>query len=476
MNQTPEPAGAPKVPEAPTAYSPLPAPTAKVRRRLLPFLCLLYIFNILDRSNVGFARLTMLDDLNMSQGVFDLGYGIFYFGYLVFEVPANLLLRRFGARRWIARIMITWGLVSCATLAVTGPWSFYAIRILLGVAEAGFFPGIILYLTYWFPARERARAMALFMTAISFAGVLGNPLSGAIMEYLNGWRGLTGWQWLFLCEGLPSVLLGVVVYFCLPDGPEQALWLTPAERARLLDELHQEEHERRQRHGADLWQALIDRRVWLLICVYFTVAVTSNAAGSYLPKLLSERFSGQSKSGLAAVGASTVGLLGSPLGQGPLLAATALPPPRVSKFEIGLLAALPHVCAIIGMTLLGAHSDRTGERRGHVALAAFVAAAGWALSFFSSSPWLGLVGFCLAQMGMMSMLPPFWALPTAFLSGVAAAGGIALINSVANLGGLLGPSILGWFGLEAMALTLFAGGLLALCVRQEAAPDRSASP
>jgi ACS family tartrate transporter-like MFS transporter len=440
MNQTPEPASAPKVPEANTAYSPLPAPTARVRRRLLPFLCLLYIFNILDRSNVGFARLTMLDDLNMSREVFDLGYGIFYFGYLVFEVPANLLLRRFGARRWIARIMITWGLVSCATLAVTGPWSFYAVRILLGVAEAGFFPGIILYLTYWFPARERARAMALFMTAISFAGVLGNPLSGAVMQYLHGLGGLTGWQWLFLIEGVPSVLLGVVVFYSLPDGPEQAPWLTPAERDWLLERLRQEEQRRRRRHGGDLLRALFDGRVWLLICVYFSVAVGSNAAGSYFPELLRQRF------------------------------------PEQDKFGIGLLGALPHVCAIAGMTLIGTHSDRTGERRGHVALAAFVAAAGWALSFFSSSPWLGLVGFCLAQMGMMSMLPPFWALPTAFLSGAAAAGGIALINSVANLGGLLGPSILGQFGLEAMALTLFAGGLLALCLHQEAAPDGSASP
>jgi ACS family tartrate transporter-like MFS transporter len=413
MTQPPEPPG-------------LPSALSKVRSRLLPFLCLLYIFNILDRSNVGFARLTMQTDLRMSEAVFNLGYGIFYFGYLVFEVPANLLLRRLGARRWIARIMISWGLVSCATLAVTGPGSFYAVRILLGVAEAGFFPGIILYLTYWFPARERARAMALFMTAISLAGVLGNPLSGAIMEYLEGWGGLTGWQWLFLWEGMPSVLLGVVVLFYLPDGPEQAPWLTPDERARLLDQLRAEEQERLRHQGPDLGAALVDRRVWLLICVYFTVAVGSNAAGSYLPTLLSARF------------------------------------PEQSKFEVGLLGALPHLCAIVGMTLLGAHSDRTGERRGHVAFAAFVAAAGWTLSLVSPSPWVGLAGFCLAQMGMMSMLPPFWALPTAFLSGAAAAGGIALINSVANLGGLMGPNLLGRFGLEAMAFTLFAGGILAL--------------
>jgi ACS family tartrate transporter-like MFS transporter len=423
MSQTPEPTGEP-------ALSP---PYPKVRRRLLPFLCLLYIFNILDRSNVGFARLTMRKDLDLSPEVFDLGYGIFYFGYLVFEVPANLLLRRVGARRWIARILVSWGLVSCATLAVTGPWSFYAVRILLGVAEAGFFPGIVLYLTYWFPARERARTLALFMTAICLAGVLGNPLSGAILKNLNGTGGLAGWQWLFLVEGLPSVLLGFVALRYLPDGPEQAGWLTPTERAGLLEALRQEEHEGRPHLRADLGQALIDWRVWLLIGVYFTVAVGSNAAGAYLPELLRDRFPGR------------------------------------DAFDLGLLAALPPACAIAGMTLLGMHSDRTGERRGHVAFAAFVAAAGWGLSFLSASPWLSLVGFCLAQTGMMSMLPPFWALPSVFLRGAAAAGGIALINSVANIGGWLGPSILGRFGLGAMAVTLFAGGVLALGAYQEVA-------
>lgn len=399
--------------------------------RLLPFLCLLYLFNILDRMNVGFARLTMQEDLGMRPAVFDLGYGIFYFGYLAFEVPANLLLRRVGARRWIARIMVSWGVVSCATLLVTGPVGFYAIRILLGVAEAGFFPGIVLYLTYWFPSRERARMMALFMMAIAVAGIVGNPLSGAIMQYLDGAAGLTGWQWLFLVEGLPSVLLGFVVLATLPDGPHQAHWLTARERTWLLDHLDGEERARRARHGADLLAALIDRRVWLLILLYFTVAVGSNASGSYFPKLIGQQF------------------------------------PDADKLHLGLLAALPHLCAVVGMTLLAASSDRSGERRGHVALAAMIAAVGWALSARATDPWLALAGLCLAQTGMMSMLPPFWALPTSFLSGAAAAGGIALINSVANVGGLLGPSILGRYGLDAMAGFLFAGAVLALCVRTE---------
>jgi ACS family tartrate transporter-like MFS transporter len=403
----------------------------KVTWRLVPFLALLYVFNILDRSNVGFARLTMQADLGMSRAVFDLGYGMFYLGYLLFEVPANLLLVRVGARAWIARIMITWGLVSCATLAVTGPWGFYLLRILLGVAEAGFFPGIVLYLTYWFPARERARVLALFMVAIPLSGALGNPLSGAIMEFTHGAAGLKGWQWLFLLEGLPSVLLGVAVLFVLHDGPAQAPWLTAEERGWLLQRLGEEDHLRRQRHGSDLLGALVDGRVWLLISVYFTVAVGANAAGSYLPQLISDRFEG------------------------------------ASKFEVGLLGALPHLCAIVAMVALGAHSDRTGERRGHVAFAAFLAAAGWGMAAVAVEPWLGLAGLCLAQAGMMSVLPCFWALPTSFLSGAAAAGGIALINSVASLGGLLGPTILGQFGLEAVALTLFAGGLLVLCARHD---------
>lgn len=429
-----------------TASVPSPDPDAQLHRklvlRLIPFLCLLYIANSIDRSNVGFARLSMQKDLQMSDAVFDLGYGIFYFGYLAFEVPANLLLRRVGARRWIARIMISWGIVSCLTLAVKGPWSFYAVRILLGVAEAGFFPGIILYLTFWFPARERAKVTAYFMTAIPIAGLLSNPLSGLIMQLMSGRRDLLDWQWLFLLEGIPSVLLGFVVLWFLPDGPEHAHWLDPEERARIKERVQGEEEHRRKRHGADLLKAFRNPRVWLLICVYFTVAVGANAGGSYFPKLISEQFSGQ------------------------------------NKLVIGLLGALPYLCAIVGMNFYSIHSDRTGERRGHVAVAALTAAAGWILSEVAkhpgvSSPWLGLLGLCIAQTGMMCMLPTFWAIPTSFLSGAAAAGGIALINSVANLGGLMGPWILGRFGLVAMALTLAAGAALALRIPHEPAHSRS---
>lgn len=403
----------------------------KVARRLIPTLCILYIFNILDRANVGFARLTMQDDLRMSKEVFDFGFGMFYVGYLLFEVPSNLLLRRVGARRWIARIMISWGLVSCLTMFVRDAWSFYLVRILLGVAEAGFFPGIILYLTYWFPARERARMSAYFMMAISLASVFGNPVSGAIMQYLHGTAGLQGWQWLFLLEGIPSVVLGFATLYLLTDRPEDAHWLDPGERAWLVTTMRHEEQDRQQRHGADRLRAMLDWRVWLLIAIYFTVAVGSNAAGAYFPTLIKDHFQDR------------------------------------STFQIGLLSALPPLCAVVCMTLLSRHSDRTGERRGHVALAALLAAGGWSLSAVASSPALVLLGFCLAQAGMLSMLPTFWMLPTSFLSGAAAAGGIALINSVANIGGFFGPTILGRFGLPAMAATMLAGAALAMCVRSE---------
>jgi ACS family tartrate transporter-like MFS transporter len=403
----------------------------KVAWRLLPFLCVLYLFNIIDRANVGIARRTMQPDLQMSDREFDFGYGVFYFGYLLFEVPANLLLRRVGARRWIARIMISWGLVTCVTLAVTGVWTFYGARILLGIAEAGFFPGIVFFLTFWFPAREKARAMAVFMTASALGGVIGNPISGAVMQFLDGVGGLTGWQWVFLAEGLPSVLLGIVVLYYLPDGPARARWLSPPERDWLVDRLEAEDQTRRLHHGADLFRALTDTRVWMLIGVYFTVAVGSNAAGARFPKLIGELYADQ------------------------------------KDFTIGLLAALPNVCAVFAMLIFGISSDRTGRRRTHVALAALLGASGWLLALVAPFPWLTLIGLCVAQAGMMSMLPTFWAIPTAFLSGAAAAGGIALINSVANIGGWFGPNIYGYFGMPAMIVVLIGGAILVMFIRFE---------
>jgi len=331
---------------------------------------------------------------------------------------------------------------------VRGPWSFYLLRLLLGFAEAGFFPGIILYLTYWFPARQRARAVSRFMTGSPLVGILGGPLSGAILQYTNGIGNLAGWQWLFLLEGSPAVLLGFVVLYYLTDRPQQAQWLDPDERDWLAGEMAAEEDERHRRHGLTLTGAMAEPKVWLLILLYFTVAAGTNSIGLYLPRLIQDRFAG------------------------------------LSKFEIGLLSTIPSLGAMVAMVLVGSHSDRTGERRWHIGLAAFVAAAGWTLSAIAPTPALSLAALAVAHMGMMSMLAPFWSLPTAFLSGTAAAGGIALINSLGNLGGFVGPNILGqaWKhtgsfgpGLLAMGGLLFLGGLLALAVRPETVSKRDDS-
>ena len=406
--------------------------------------------NILDRINVGFARLQMLDDLQMGERAYALGAGIFYIGYLIFEIPSNLILSRVGARRWIGRILISWGLISAAMMAARGPWSFYLLRVLLGFAEAGFFPGIILYLTYWFPARERARAVSLFMTGSPITSIVGAPLSGGILQYLDRVGGLRGWQWLFLLEGIPAIVLGVISMCYLTDRPEKAHWLDEEERNWLTAQVSGEETSRQQRHGLTLWQAAFDRRVWILTLLYFTVAGASNSLGFYLPKFVQIGF------------------------------------PNLAEFRIGLLVVIPSLCAVPCMVLNGMHSDWTGERRWHVAIPALIGAAGWGLAAWLKFPALYLFAFALAQMGIMSVLPTFWSLPTAFLSGAAAAGGIALINSVGNLGGFFGPNLIGQLqastgsfspGMLAVAATLVIGAVLALCVRDDdAKPAKSVDP
>jgi ACS family tartrate transporter-like MFS transporter len=425
----------------------------KVSLRLLPFLFLLYVVNILDRVNVSFARLQMAPELHMGEDVYSFGFGLFYIGYLLFEVPSNLILHRTGARRWIGRIMISWGLITSAMMLIRGAGEFYLLRILLGFAEAGFFPGIILYLTFWFPARRRARVVALFMAGSPLTGIVGNPLSGIIMQRMDSLAGLSGWQWVFLLEGLPAVVLGVVTLFYLTDRPELARWLTAEERGWLAAEIDHEQTEGRQPRTAHLSSALTDGRVWLLILLYFTVAAGSNAFGSYLPKLVEDRY------------------------------------PGLDKEQIGWLCALPNLCAIVCMILNGMHSDRTGERRLHVAVPALASAAGWVLAALTFTPWLDspvltLLALALVQSGIMSMLPTFWTLPPAFLGGVAAAAGIALINSVGNLGGFVGPIVIGQFqthtgsfvpGLLAIAAIMVLGGVLTLCMRHDRAAASESS-
>jgi ACS family tartrate transporter-like MFS transporter len=450
---------------------------ARVRWRLLPLLFLLYMVNLIDRSNVGFARLEMLADLQMSERAYGFGAGVFYLGYFLFEVPSNLILARVGARRWISRILVSWGLVTCATMAVRGPVSFALLRVLLGFAEAGFFPGMILYLTYWFPARERARAVALFMIGAPVTGIVNGPLSGAIMqfmgdavglfvlflapintllggplagplgEFMNGIAGLRGWQWLFLLQGIPAVLLGFVVIYALPDRPADTRWLAPAERDWLTARVGREEEHRVRSHGLTLLEAIVHPRVLLLTLVYFTVAAGSNAVAFFMPKLLEDRFAG------------------------------------FNKFQVGLLAAIPNACAVVGMVFNSWHSDRTGERRWHVAVPAFLAATGWVLFTTTSSRTGALVGLALAQAGVLSTLPVFWSLPTAFLSGAAAAGGIAWINSLGNLGGFFDSYIIGLskdlteeftWGLLATAALLLAGGVMVLFTRHDRSAESAA--
>lgn len=412
----------------------------KVIWRLVPFLALLYTFNIIDRANVGFARLGMVDDLGFSDQVIDWGFGIFFVGYLIFEVPSNMLLRRFGARLWISRIMISWGLISTLTAWVTGPPSYFAARVLLGVAEAGFFPGIIFYMTAWFPAVVRARVVAWFMLAIPLANILGNVASGLILDSLNGAAGLAGWQWLFILEGLPSVLLGISVLFFLPDHPGKARWLAADERAWLEADRASEDGRRLEAGGSEKLSAMADRRIWILIGLYLSVAIGTNATGAYLPKLIKDAFEPL----LVSATGSTDGLF----------------------WKVGLLSTLPQITAVAAMLVVSRLSDLQGQRAGIVAASLAAAACGWLLAWLPAGAWTKLVGLCLAQAGMMAVLPVFWTLPSLFLGGAAAAAGIALINSVANAGGIVAPSIIGSFGVGPMVAVMIWGLLMAVLARR----------
>jgi ACS family tartrate transporter-like MFS transporter len=408
---------------------------AKARRRLIPFLFLLYIVAYLDRINVGFAALQMNQALGFSSAVYGLGAGIFFFSYVLFEIPSNVILARVGARLWIARIMISWGLVSSAMMFVRSASGFYTLRFLLGLAEAGFFPGIVYYLTRWFPVRERARTIAAFMTATLIAGVIGGPISGALLS-MHGAGGLAGWQWLFLLEGVPSIVLGFVVLKVLADRPEDAAWLTPPERAALAACLR--EDAAAQRHETTRI-ALSNRRTWLLAAVYFTIPVTLYGIGFFLPQMLK-----------AASGSS--------------------------DFIVGLLSTVPYAAGAMAMVIVGRHSDRTGERRWHVLAPALVSAAGLALSVASTGLMWTILSLSIAMLGLASMFGPFWALATSTMGGVGAAASIALVNAVGNTGGFVGPYLLGAIneathsfarGMLAIAVMLAAGAALVLLVRDD---------
>jgi ACS family tartrate transporter-like MFS transporter len=402
---------------------------AKVSRRLVPFLIICYFIAYLDRVNVSFAALTMNQDLGLSQTAFGFGAGIFFIAYFIFEVPSNLLLERFGARKWIARIMLSWGILSGAMAFIpaiahaTGLGnenSFYLVRVLLGAAEAGFFPGIIYYLTLWFPTEYRARIVGYFMAAIPLSTVIGAPISGVLL-YLHGGLGLAGWQWLFILEAVPAIILAGIVFFYLTDRPADAAWLAPDERQWLAERLELEQRQRMAIQDHTVAQALVNPRVLGLSVVYFGAVATNYGLSFFLPQIVK--------------------------GFG------------LNTFVTTLVSAAPYVVGLIGMVWWGRRSDRFAERRFHTAVPLFVAAAGIAVSTVFDDPTLKMISLCVAGFGIFACLPVFWTLPTAFLSGAAAACGIAVINSIGNLAGFAGPFAMGWIKDHTGSYT---GGLLLL--------------
>ena len=392
----------------------------KLTFRLLPFLFLLYIVAFIDRVNVGFAALQMQDRLGLSDAVYGFGAGIFFLGYFLFQVPSNWILERVGARRWMAFLLLAWGVTSASMVFIRGPRSFYSLRFLLGAAEAGFFPGMVFYLRSWFPAAARARAVAIFMTAVPMAGVIGGPISGALLN-LDNFHGLSGWQWMFLLEALPAIVLSGVVLVLLPETPSSAAWLAPSDRDWLMATL-QEEQRNFVATTAHRFAVLKIAAVWLLAMVYFGLNATTYSANFWLPNLI------RSQS-------------------------------NMSSFGIGLLTALPNFVTAFAMVLIGLNSDRTGERRFHVAGCAFVGASGLMVAALGGSFLSMFLGVGLAVIAVNSMCGPFWAMPTTLLPQALAATGIAVINSLGNTGGFFGPYLV---GLMKTSTGAFKGGLLVL--------------
>jgi ACS family tartrate transporter-like MFS transporter len=377
----------------------------KITWRLIPFLMLLYFVAFLDRINVGFAALTMNKEIGLTAQMFGLGSGIFFLGYFAFEVPSTVILHKVGARFWIGRVMITWGLVSVAMAFTRGPISFYVLRFLLGLAEAGFFPGIILYLSYWFPSHHRSAVTAMFMAAAPMAGLIGSPVSGALMG-LNGLMGLHGWQWLFLVEGIPALVLGLVTFRFLTDRPADAAWLTAEERNWLTQAILAEQAAIKDPRSHSAWRALMDWKVLALSLAYFGTSAGLYTIGFWAPLIVK---------GLG-----------------------------FSVFKIGFLVAIPNLIAVVGMVLWSRNSDRTGERYWHAAIACVIAAVGMAMAARDgSSAILAITGLSLTAFGVSAAKPPLWSLPTMFFGGTAAAAAIGLINSLGTLGGFVGPYMIG---------------------------------
>ena len=410
--------------------------------RLMPFLFLLYIVAYLDRINVSFGVLQMRSQLGISDRVYGRAAGMFFAGYFFFQVPSNLVVEKFGVRRWISALMAAWGVISCLMMFIRGPESFYGMRFLLGAAEAGFFPGIILYMKRWFPARARARAVAWFMTANPIAGIVGSPVSGALIEHQGR---LAGWQWMFLMEGIPAIVLGAVVFWTLSDTPEEARWLQGNERNWLLETLARERQEEPEPENGGLWRVLVSPRIWILSLVYFGVSTTMYGVTLWLPSVI------RALSGL-------------------------------TYFQTGIVAAIPFIVTAVAMVLVGMRSDRTSERRWHTAIPAFIGAAALVTAGYGSSAVVVVSCIGLGLVCAESMVGPFWAMATSRMAGLSAAAGIAVINSLANLGGYFGPDIIGLFrtanggfrgGLLAIGATVALSGAAALVVGRSPSDEKA---
>lgn len=412
----------------------------KLQIRLLPFLFLLYVVAYVDRINIGFAALTMNKDLGLTSRQFGLVAGIFFFGYCFFEIPSNLLLHKIGARIWIARILITWGIVAILTGLVRTAHQLYVVRFLLGLAEAGYFPGILLYLTYWFREKEQARAIALIMIGIPVASILGAPVSGLILDHVH-WLGMVSWRWLLVLEGIPAVACGVLTYFLLPNRPVEAKFLTAEEKNWIIHELESEKPQKQGAHDVSAIRTLAQRRVWHLALAGFTFAFGSYTLSFWLPQMVKS---------LSA---------------------------QYSNSVVGLLVMIPNLVGLAGIILVSRSSDRTQERRYHAAIPAIISGTAFVLLGATSSPLISLVLFSFAALGVFSLVGPFWSLPGEFLSGLSAASGIALVSSITNLAGFAGPYAVGWIsqttgnlsaGLASAGASLFVSAALLLLLPRRA--------
>jgi ACS family tartrate transporter-like MFS transporter len=412
----------------------------KVQIRIIPFIFLLYIVGFLDRINIGFAALTMNKELAITSQQYGLVFGIFFVGYFLFEIPSNLLLHKIGARIWIARILITWGIVATLTGFVHTVHQLYIMRFLLGLAEAGYFPGIVLYLTYWFRQREQAQAIALFLTCAPVASILGAPVSTLIMDQVH-WLGLSSWRWLLILEGAPAIILGFLTYFLLPSRPEEAEFLTADEKAWIQSELEREEQQKLQQRQYSVLQVLASGRVWYLILIYFGLMIGTSALTSWAPQLVKSLSS------------------------------------RYSNTEVGLLLTIPNLVGLAAMILISRSSDRKLERRYHVAFPAIMSGIALALLGTTRSPFYSVILLTFLAIGVYSCCAPFWALPCEFLTGFSAAAGIALINSIGNLSQLVGPYVIGaiamrtgnpYVGLAIAAVPLFVSATLVLLLPRKA--------